>query len=361
MIEILLAVAAVLVLVWLLVRVLLLPPSHARYDTPREFRATDREAASDENEAVLAGLKKMQDTIAEQPRRQQLAAMRSAFDLGVAGVPTNESEIDAVIKPVDEAEVTGEWLLGDGVDPDRRLLYIHGGGFYIGSARSHRALAAALGRACGAAVLSLNYPLMPEHKRIESIESCRLALKWLSQNGPEGPAPANALVVAGDSAGGNLALMLAAWSRGTDNPSLDAVVAFSPSTDSTLSSPSLRANIETDPMLGPGIGWFARLAPTLRALVALLGSRINPRNPVVSPLFDDLAGLPPMLIQASECEMLLDDSVRYANKARAQGSDVTLQTWPEMVHVWQIFAQQLPEAQEALARAGEFVQARVTR
>ena len=176
-------------------------------------------------------------------------------------------------------------------------------------------------------------------------------------NRPGGPHTASEIFVAGDSAGGNLTLMLSAWARDENIRRMDAVIAFSPSTDSTLANPSILKNIETDPMLGPGLGPLARMPVALKALGALIAGQMSPRNPLMSPLFGDLSELPPTLVQASDCEMLFDDSVRYVNKARSHGSPVTLQIWPGMVHVWQMFQHVLPEAGLAIDEVAAFVQA----
>ena len=216
-------------------------------------------------------------------------------------------------------------------------------------------LTSALSKSCGVAVLAIDYRLMPENRRIDSVIDSQTAYRWMLENGPAGPGAAREVFVAGDSAGGNLALMLSAWVRDEGLQSIDGVIAFSPSTDSTLANPSIKDNIKTDPMLGPALGPFARLPVTIKALIALAGGRMNPRNPLVSPLFGDLSDLPPMLVQASESEMLRDDGRRYVNKARSQGSPATLQTWPGMVHVWQMFLDVSPEAKEALDEVALFV------
>jgi acetyl esterase/lipase len=206
-----------------------------------------------------------------------------------------------------------------------------------------------------AAVLSIDYRLMPEHRRRDGILDCRSAYRWILENGPDGERGApSALFVAGDSAGGNLTLMLTAWARDAGLRAVDGAVALSPATDGTMSSPSIARNLATDAMLGPMFGRIARVPRAVLLLFTWLSNRINPSDPLVSPLFGDLSRLPPTLIHASETEMLVDDARRYANKARAAGSDVTLQTWHGMVHVWQIFVATLPEAQQAFEQIGAF-------
>ena len=165
------------------------------------------------------------------------------------------------------------------------------------------------------------------------------------------------MFVAGDSAGGNLTLSLINWVRDQGLRAPDAAVALSPLTDATLSSPSMRANVHSDPMLGPLFGSMARVPQALLLWFGWLQTRIKPNDPLISPLRADLSRLPPVLVQASEVEMLFDDSQRYVNRAQAAGSPVRLQRWNHMVHVWQIFNPELTEAREALAEIGKFLNA----
>jgi acetyl esterase/lipase len=162
--------------------------------------------------------------------------------------------------------------------------------------------------------------------------------------------------VAGDSAGGNLTLSLLSWIRDQGLRAPNAAVALSPATDASLGSPSLTGNMATDPMLGPLFKPLAKVPRTVLLWGAWLQTRMRPNHPVVSPVFGDLSGLPPLLLHASESEMLIDDSRRFVNKAAAAGSPVTLQTWNHMVHVWHIYYPQLPEAHQAFAEIGKFLQ-----
>jgi monoterpene epsilon-lactone hydrolase len=212
-----------------------------------------------------------------------------------------------------------------------------------------------MSRKARAAVLVIDYRLMPEHTRRDGIEDCQAAYRWILDNGPDGErGPPQTLFVAGDSAGGNLTLMLIAWARDQGLRPADGAVALSPATDSTMASPSLRRNAATDAMLGPLFAPMTRIPRTVLLLFSWLNARINPSDPVVSPLYGDLSRLPPTLIHASESEMLIDDARRYTNKAAAAGAAVTLQTWEGMVHVWHAFVMTLPEAQHAFDEIGEF-------
>ena len=313
----------------------------------------NKPAPSVEHAAVVASLGTVSEKLKSTPRRQHLALLRDYID--------NVFSIDDAgmqFIPVDAGGVKAEWVLAPNVDTSRRLLYIHGGAYTMGSPKSHRRLTSKFSELANAAVLSIDYRLMPEHPRMAGVEDCRTAYRWLLENGPDGVSAARALFVAGDSAGGNLTLSLIAWVRDQGLRAPNAAVALSPSTDGTLGSPSLKGNLATDPMLGP---LFKSLTKVPRAALlwgGWMATRVRPCDPVVSPVFGDLSRLPPLLVHASEAEMLLDDSRRYVNKAIAAGSPVTLQTWHHMVHVWQIYHPELPEGREAFEEIGKFLRSR---
>ncbi len=256
---------------------------------------------------------------------------------------------------VDAGGVPAEWVLPPKVDASRRMLYIHGGAFFAGSPKSHRTLTSRLAQLSGAAVLSIDYRLMPENKRIDGIEDCRTAYRWMLDNGPGGPGPASAIFAGGDSAGGNLVLALSLWIRDEGLRAPDGVVALSPVVDATHSGPSIRTNMKTDLMLGPMFSKLMKLPAVFLTWYYVLETRFLPVNPVVSPIFGDLSNLPPTLIHVSEAEILLDDARRYVNKARASGSPVRLQSWAGLMHVWHIFNPEVPEAVEALDEIGKFL------
>lgn len=322
--------------------------SLAAFDQPASERFSTGPSA--ELKTALASLARMSEVVQRAPRWRRLAKAREAMDQLFEGRSFNAS-----FTPVDCAGVPAEWVLAPGADATRRTLYIHGGAFVVGSPKSHRTLTSAFSSITGGAVLAIDYRLMPEHPRMAGIEDCRSAYRWMLDNGPQGPQAARVVFVAGDSAGGNLTLSLIAWVRDQGLREPDAAVALSPATDSTSASPSLKSNLATDPMLGP---LFAPLAKVPRSMLLLFGwmqNRINPRDPLISPVYGDLSRLPPLLVQASESEMLLDDARRYVNRARAAGSPARLQTWDHMVHVWQIFNPDLPEARQALEEIRKFL------
>ena len=337
-------------------------PDLQAFDNPADGSPRQRFSSgptlNDEHRAVIASLGGITATVKNTPRRQHLRVLRDYIDNFSA-----DRVFDAQFVPVDAGGVKAEWVLAPGADSTRRTLYIHGGAWIMGSPRSHRAITTRFSEITGGAVLAIDYRLMPEHRRMDGIEDCRSSYRWMLEHGPDGKkdggegvaAPASAVYVAGDSAGGNLTLSLIAWVRDQGLRAPDAAVALSPATDGTLGSPSLRSNIPTDAMLGPLFGPLAWVPRSALLWLNWLRARARPNNPVVSPIFGDLAGLPPLLIHASDVEMLLDDSVRYTNKARAAGSPVTLQTWNHMVHVWHIFDPELTEARQAFEEIRKFL------
>ena len=346
--------------IWLIGAWCVRGPNLQAFDDPAGSSTRQRFSSgptlNDEHRAVVASLVGITAIVKNTPRLQHLRVLRNYIDNFSA-----DRVFDAQFVPVDAGGVKAEWVLAPGADGTRRTLYIHGGAWMMGSPRSHRAITTRFSEITGGAVLAIDYRLMPEHSRMAGIEDCRSSYRWMLAHGPEasegGVAPASAVYVAGDSAGGNLALSLIAWVRDQGLRAPDAAVALSPATDGTLGSPSLRTNIPTDAMLGPLFGPLAWVPRSALLWLNWLRARIRPNNPVVSPIFGDLAGLPPLLIHASDVEMLLDDSVRYTNKARAAGSSVTLQTWNHMVHVWHIFDPELTEARQAFEEIRKFLAA----
>ncbi|MEO1001179.1 MAG: alpha/beta hydrolase fold domain-containing protein, partial [Pseudomonadota bacterium] len=231
-----------------------------------------------------------------------------------------------------------------GDDAAPLLLYFHGGGYFQGSPRTHRALAAALAGRAGMAARVPDYRLAPEHPFPAAPEDARALYLGLLAAGLR----PGRIVLAGDSAGGGLALALLHVIGAEGLPWPAATVVFSPWTDLTVSGESVRTNAGADPLLPA-----SRLADVGAAYLA----GADARDPRASPLFGQFAGAPPTLIQASRHEILRDDSVRMAGVLRDQGVDVTLELSDRLPHVWQIFQGRLPEADAALDRAGAFLRA----
>ncbi len=264
------------------------------------------------------------------------AGMGARLEPTVRGAKTEKVQVHSAIPC--------EWVLAPGADPDVRLLYLHGGGWVTGAGCNYLPLAADISQAAGCAVLLVDYRLAPEHPFPAGLEDCVTAHQWMVENGIEGPKRARATFIAGDSAGGNLtfATLLSLKSQQSAMPA--AAIAISPATDFTLSSWSLRTVY--DPIIS------AKTMPEFRQRYLV---DTDPKNPLASPLFGDYQGLPPILIQSGEHEMLRDDSLRVAVQARRDGVPVQLEIWPGMVHVFQIRG--LPESVEAIKRIGEFMRA----
>ena len=347
---ILLAGVALLALLWLVGRLVLQGPDQSQYDSPPFELTGKRTEPSAEHLAIVKLLQTGAANLSKLTGRERLALLREQWERMGQNVP-----VAGEIRPADAGGVSAEWIIAPNADPKRRVLYIHGGAFMLGSPRSHRTVTSELSKRARAAVLAIDYRLMPENRRSAAIEDCQTSYRWILENGPDGATELDALVVAGDSAGGNLTLMTVAWARDNGLRQADAVVALSPATDTTLGSPSLKANLATDTMLGPAFSAMATVPRIISLWFSLLTNRINPSNPLVSPLLGDLSGLPPTLVQASAAEMVLDDGVRYANKAAAAGSTAALGVWPFMLHVWPVFVGNLPEATEAFDQIEDFL------
>ncbi|MFK7862947.1 MAG: alpha/beta hydrolase [Pseudohongiellaceae bacterium] len=319
-------------------------PDYSQYDQPHPPLIKPPEAISAQHHDVLA-------TLEEYHKKPVLSTARARERMDeLFSRPVESTTIS-----VDANGVGGEWVIAEGADPNKRLLYIHGGAFRVGSTKSHRFIASEFSRLAGVSVLSIDYRMQPEFKTIHCHEDCRIAYEWILENGPEGKSAPEHLFVAGDSAGGNLTLALLAWARDNRKRAADGAVAIAPATDISMSCPSWKTNADSDPFLGPVLGKAVKTPSMLLrpVLSKAAGKPVN--HSEVSPLFGDLSNLPPILIQVSCDEMLYDDGVRYANKAISQGSDVTLQVWPSMVHVFQGFAPDLPEANDAFQLIKTFI------
>ena len=351
LISILSFVIVALALLWLSARLFLRGPSLTQYDAPVPPH-TGKEG--EPSAAHFAAVESMKTGFANPPKgspSESLAFIREQMDaLG------EDITFDGSVTPVVINGMTAEWVQGPNVNPKRRLLYIHGGGWTAGSPLSHRSVTTEYATRLNMAVLAIDYRLIPEHPRLACVEDCQNAYRWIVENGPDGSSTAEHIVISGDSAGGNLTLMLTSWLKGQDLKQPTAAVALSPATDATYTSKTLRTNIATDPMLGPLMGKIVKTIPNWFMLWGnVLRSKVKPTNPLLSPVHDDLKDLPPTLLQASTAEMLVGDSIRYFNKAKAQDSPVELELWPHMMHVWQLFVRDLPEAVDAFDHIEAFI------
>lgn len=319
---------------------------HAGKDT----EAPSRQQESEAHQQVLAMVKGMHTAAEGLHGRARVKALRNYMDSMSDGL-----ELASEIRSPASGGPRGEWVIAPGAKAGRRILYIHGGAWIAGSPRSHRAITDRLSHVANACVFAVDYRLMPENLYMDGIRDCQRAYGWLLENGPEGKAPADFVVVAGDSAGGSHTLGLIAWIRDQGLRAPNAAIAMSPSTELILSSLGSRANLKTDVMLGPTVKKLSRIPPPLLWWGTVLGMRVLPSSPKASPLRGKLHNLPPTLIHVSESEILLENAERYAAKARAAGSPVEIETWPDMVHVWHLFTPLLPEAEEAFEHIREFL------
>jgi monoterpene epsilon-lactone hydrolase len=249
---------------------------------------------------------------------------------------------DITIVAVDAAGIAAEWVSSPSATPQAVLYYLHGGGFTAGSCVTHRELAARLCLAGGVRVLLIDYRLAPEQPFPAALEDAAAAYQWLLAQG----IPPQQIVIGGDSAGGGLALATMVWLREQAVELPAAGVLLSPWTDLALAGPSMQTRAELDPLCSQ--------ASLQRAAHWYLAGA-DPTDPFVSPVYAQLYGLPPLLIQVGDHEVLLSDSTRVAEQARAQGVEVILEVYDELWHVFQGWAAALPEGQQAIERIGAFI------
>jgi epsilon-lactone hydrolase len=253
---------------------------------------------------------------------------------------------DVQVSEVTAGGVPAHWLAAPGADTGRVLLFLHGGGFQLGSIRSDGELAARLGRAGGMRVLFPEYRLAPEHHFPAAIDDVITAWRWLRTD--QGLS-ARSLAVAGASAGGGLAVSLLVALRDAGEELPAAAVLMSPTVDLTSSGASMTERVDQDPFSTPDM---------LRQFADDYLAGADPRAPLASPLFASLAELPPLLIQAGTADLLFSDSQRLASAAAAAGVDVTLETGEGLPHVYPILLG-TPEAAEATEQSGKFLRSRV--
>ena len=250
---------------------------------------------------------------------------------------------DVTCERIGAGGVPAEWITTPGAADDRILLYLHGGGYMIGSMRTHRVMLSRMSRASSARVLGLDYRLAPENPFPAPVEDTLASYRWLLSNG----ANPKKIALAGDSCGGGLTVAALVAMRYAGEPMPAAGVCISAWVDLTHTSESMTTKAEEDPII--------QREDLDQMAEAYLGDR-DRRTPLASPLFADLAGLPPLLIQVGSAETLLDDSTGLAERAKAAGVDATLEVWDDMIHNWHVFAPFLPEAQQAIDRMGKFIQ-----
>jgi epsilon-lactone hydrolase len=252
---------------------------------------------------------------------------------------------DVTLAEVDIDGLPAESSLVPGADPSRVLLFFHGGGYCSGSILSHRNMATEAGRAAGVRTLAVGYRRAPEHPFPAAMEDALKAWRRLRDEG----IAADSIAVGGDSAGAGLTLALWQALRRAGEPGPACLWLVSPWTDLSLSGGSLATKNDVDPLIHK---------PYLEELAsAYVPAGVDRKDARVSPLFADLHGLPPTLIQVGSAETLLDDSVRFAGAAGAADAAVTLEIWPHMIHAFPLWNGRLTAGRRALMRMGEFVRA----
>jgi len=289
---------------------------------------------------TLANLFAVEGTL----ENQSLAEQRVRMDALSAMLPPVEGFED---EPGSVGGIAGEWVRARHVGrKDAALLYLHGGGYAIGSAKSHRHMLGPLSADSGLPVFAPNYRLAPEHPFPAAVEDAVAAYKGLLDCGI---AP-NKLAVAGDSAGGGLtiATLVAARDKGLPMPA--CAVAISPWVDLSQGGESHRARAKRDPIVKK---------QGIDAMAAAYLNGADPKTPLASPLFAQLKGLPPLLIQVGTEEALHDDAVALKGRAEAAGIEVSFETWGGMIHVWHVFHPILSEGRDAIARIGAFLKRRI--
>jgi monoterpene epsilon-lactone hydrolase len=279
--------------------------------------------------------------LTSRPRPASVAERRERLDALGSTYVTAE---DIRLEPVSAGGVPAEWSVSPNADASRVLFFLHGGGFSAGSIISHRAMVTEAGRAARARTLAINYRRTPEHPFPAALEDALQAYQWLLGQGVR----PSRIAIGGDSAGGGLtlAVMVSLQERGLPLPACGWCV--SPWIDMEARGESYAAKAAIDPMIGKE--YILELASWY------LGG-IAPRTPLAAPLHADLRGLPPLLIQVGSSETLLDDSVQIAARLGASDVRVSLEIWPQMIHAWPLFHQQLADGRRAIAAAGSFIRA----
>ena len=250
---------------------------------------------------------------------------------------------DVTLTAVDINGIPGEWSTVPGSNSSRVLLFLHGGGYCSGSIISHRRMVSEAGRAAGVRTLAIGYRLAPENPFPAAFDDAVTAWHFLRRQG----VAAQHIAMGGDSAGGGLSLAVALKLHDVNEELPACLWLVSPWTDLTMSGSTLITKDAVDPLIHKG--YLRELAD------AYLGGDADRKDPRVSPLFANLVGMPPLLIQVGSAETLLDDSVRLAAAAGEADVPVTLEIWPQMIHAWHLWNARLESGRRALGNAGSFM------
>lgn len=270
---------------------------------------------------------------------RSIEQMREGYEaLGGAIPPGDDWQCDKV----DIDGLAGE-LSHTGNAGSVTVLYLHGGGYVIGSLVTHRGLVANIGRAAGSRVLAIDYRLAPEHAFPAPVLDAVKAYRWLLDSGTA----ASDIVIAGDSAGGGLTVATLLQLKAENLPLPAAAVCLSPWVDMEAIGASMETKAAEDPMVQKA---------GLLGMAATYLNGADPKDPLAAPIYGDLSSLPPLLIQVGTAETLLDDARRLATRAIEHGVSVDYEEWPDMIHVFQHYAPMISDGFRALDRIGEFIQ-----
>jgi epsilon-lactone hydrolase len=310
-------------------------PLHTFLDHARGRKNEKTDMAESEIDAIRKLLTSKPRPVGWAERRERLDEVGSVWP--VAG--------DIKCEAVDCDGVPGEWSIAPGSDASRVLLFFHGGGYCSGSIKSHRRMVTEAGRAMRIRTLAIDYRRAPEHPFPAQYEDALTAWRFLRRRG----FAAGHIVVGGDSAGGNLSLSLINRLRAANEPLPGCAWLVSPWTDLTMSGDTFATKDAVDPLIHKA--YLEELAD------AYAPPPIDRRDPLISPLFGDVSGFPPMLIQVGSAETLIADATRLAEAAGIADVKVRLEIWPHMIHAWPVWNAALEDGRRALAAAGEFVRA----
>jgi len=266
---------------------------------------------------------------------------RIEFEKTILQFPVPEEE-DVISEPLSISGISAEWLRPPIAANDAVILYLHGGGYVKGSINTHRGMVARISKASQTNAVIIDYRLAPEHPFPAALEDSTAAYTWLLSEG----IPANRIVIAGDSAGGGLSMATLLKLKELKEPMPAAVACISPWLDLEGTGESFKSKADLDPICNGD--------SLLKSAAVYLGDE-NPQAPLVSPIYGNLQGLPPILIHVGTSEILLDDSKRLAERAKKDGVEVVLEIWEEMIHSWHFFAFMLPEGRKAIAGLGNFI------
>jgi len=316
-------VILIVAIFWALAVTVLSGPDLRQFDLDVGEHFTDSPEDTAAIQHLLAQLQEVrQSAIKSKSLKKGLQLAREFADNLSVDLETDTQFID-----VDIYGVAAQWAVAKGADPDRRILFLHGGAFVFGSARGHQKVSDRLSKIANASVLSVDYRMLPENSRKAGVLDAQHAYHWILNNGPNVKSTVDFLLLSGDSAGGNLALMLSSWSKRNASRRPDGIIAFSPSTDMTLASPTIKSNRGSDKMLGEGLGLISKIPQPIRAWVTLCALRTNPAHDLVSP----------------------------TNRAASMGSEVTLQIWKDQVHDWHLFNMGYGSAEIAWKEVDKFI------